>query len=73
MAESSLPRLLLIGLLVGAVSGVGAVFFFKGIELGSHILLNNILGYRHPTEGLGFEGRQEGISCHAVCLLKNLS
>ncbi len=54
MAESSLPRLLLIGLLVGAVSGVGAVFFFKGIELGSHILLNNILGYRYPTEGLGF-------------------
>ncbi len=25
------------------------------------------------TEKLGFEGRQEGISCHAVCILKNLS
>lgn len=25
------------------------------------------------TEGMGFEGRGEGISCHAVCLLKNLS
>ncbi len=24
------------------------------------------------TEGMGFEGRREGISCHAVCLLKNL-
>ncbi len=23
------------------------------------------------TEKLGFEGRKEGISCHAVCLLKN--
>lgn len=25
------------------------------------------------TEKMGFEGRAEGISCHAVCLLKNLS
>ncbi len=25
------------------------------------------------TEKLGFEGRCEGISCHAVCLVKNLS
>ncbi|MBE7048547.1 MAG: 2-C-methyl-D-erythritol 2,4-cyclodiphosphate synthase [Ruminococcaceae bacterium] len=25
------------------------------------------------TEKLGYEGRGEGISCHAVCLLKNLS
>lgn len=25
------------------------------------------------TEKMGFEGRCEGISCHAVCLLKNLS
>ncbi len=25
------------------------------------------------TERMGFEGRGEGISCHAVCLLKNLS
>lgn len=25
------------------------------------------------TEKMGFEGRKEGISCHAVCLLKNLS
>lgn len=24
------------------------------------------------TEKMGFEGRMEGISCHAVCLLKNL-
>lgn len=54
MADTSIPRLLLIGLLVGAVSGVGAVFFFKGIALGSHFLLHNILGYRYPTEGLSF-------------------
>ena len=54
MAETSIPRLLLIGLLVGAVSGVGAVFFFKGIALGSQFLLHNILGYRYPTEGLNF-------------------
>ena len=54
MADTSIPRLLLIGLLVGAVSGIGAVFFFKGIELGSHLLLNNILGYSYPTEGLSF-------------------
>jgi len=25
------------------------------------------------TEKLGFEGRREGISCHAVCIVKNLS
>ena len=54
MADTSIPRLLLIGLLVGAVSGVGAVFFFKGIALGSQFLLHNILGYRYPTEGLNF-------------------
>ncbi|HJJ69065.1 MAG TPA: chloride channel protein [Methanocorpusculum sp.] len=54
MADTSIPRLLLIGLLVGGVSGIGAVFFFKGIELGSHLLLNNILGYSYPTEGLSF-------------------
>ena len=54
MADTSIPRLLLIGLLVGAVSGIGAVFFFKGIALGSQFLLHNILGYRYPTEGLNF-------------------
>lgn len=54
MADTSTPRLLLIGLLVGAVSGIGAVFFFKGIEIGSHLLLKNILGYNYPTEGLRF-------------------
>ena len=52
MADTSIPRLLLIGLLVGTVSGVGAVFFFKGIEFGSQIFLHNILGYNYPTEGL---------------------
>ena len=54
MADTSLPRLILIGILVGAVSGIGAGFFFKGIELGSLLLLENILGYHYPTEGLTF-------------------
>ncbi len=32
--------------------------------------LNNISIKATTTEGLGFEGRCEGISCHAVCLMK---
>ena len=60
MADTSIPRLLIIGLLVGAVSGFGAVFFFKGIELGSHLLLENILGYTIPAEGMGFADATAG-------------
>lgn len=35
--------------------------------------VNDISVKATTTEKLGFEGRREGISCHAVCLVKNLS
>lgn len=35
--------------------------------------INDISIKATTTEKLGFEGRCEGISCHAVCLVKNFS
>ncbi len=35
--------------------------------------INNISVKATTTERLGFEGRCEGISCHAVCLVKKLT
>ena len=69
MADTSIPRLLIIGLLVGAVSGFGAVFFFKGIELGSHLLLENILGYTIPAEGMGFADASRWMPPETVWLI----
>ncbi|HJJ38630.1 MAG TPA: chloride channel protein [Methanocorpusculum sp.] len=53
MADEPLriKRLLIIGLLVGAVSGFGATLFFKGVELGSEFVLTHLLGYHFPVEG----------------------
>ncbi|HJJ30874.1 MAG TPA: chloride channel protein [Methanocorpusculum sp.] len=46
-----IKRLLIIGLLVGAVSGVGASLFFKGVKLCSEFVLTHLLGYHFPAEG----------------------
>lgn len=53
MADEPLriKRLLIIGLLTGAVSGAGAALFFKGVELGSEIILGKLFGYHFPVEG----------------------
>ena len=46
-----IKRLLIIGLLVGAVSGAGAALFFKGVEVCSGFVLTHLFGYHFPAEG----------------------
>lgn len=69
MKDTSIPRLIFIGLIVGAVSGLGAVFFFKGIEIGSTFLLKNILGYQYPTEGMSFDAAAAWVPPDVIWLI----
>ncbi len=47
----SWKRLIMIGVLVGAVSGIGAVIFFQGVGFFSRLILGNLFGYTFPVEG----------------------
>ncbi|HJJ36370.1 MAG TPA: chloride channel protein [Methanocorpusculum sp.] len=47
----SYKRILMMVLLVGVISGLGATLFFKGVELCSELILTGILGYEFPMEG----------------------
>ena len=57
--RDSLNRWLLMGLLIGLLSGVGAIIFFFCLETGTHWLLEGLGGYRPPGtlgEGDGSPG-----------------
>ncbi|MDO5846243.1 MAG: chloride channel protein [Methanocorpusculum sp.] len=56
MADEPLPlkRILQIGISVGIIAGLGALLFFKGVELGSQFILTHLLGYAFPAEGMAF-------------------
>lgn len=44
-------RILLIAIVVGVISGVGALLFFEGLEIGTHFFMETIVGFNLPEEG----------------------
>lgn len=51
----SVKKILLIGIIVGIISGFAALLFVSGIELLSDFVIGNILGYHMPAEGTAAE------------------
>jgi CIC family chloride channel protein len=62
--ESSreLAKWLLVGSAIGIVAGLGAVVFFKALELASHVFLGGVAGYSPP----GTVGEGAGASASAI-------
>ena len=44
-------RIILIAVIVGLISGLGALFFFEGLKLGSAFFMEGIVGFNLPKEG----------------------
>ncbi|SAI87208.1 hypothetical protein MBBA_0327 [Methanoculleus bourgensis] len=44
-------RIILIAIIVGLISGLGALFFFEGLKLGSALFMEGIVGFNLPKEG----------------------
>lgn len=44
-------RILLIAILIGVISGFGALLFFEGLEIGTHFFMETIVGFDLPEEG----------------------
>ncbi len=44
-------RILLIAIIVGLISGVGALFFFEALKLGTAFFMEGIVGFHLPKEG----------------------
>ncbi len=56
LSTDELVRAVWLGVLIGIVSGVGAIVFFKSIDVVTHLLLQDIAGYKPPSplgEGSG--------------------
>ncbi len=53
--SSSFRKIMLIGIVVGVISGIGALLFFWGLKFGTHFVMENIVGYHLPVEGQSFE------------------
>jgi len=53
MTGSATPsqRIFLIAIVVGVISGVGALFFFEGLKIGIHFFMETIVGFNLPEEG----------------------
>ncbi|TAJ44269.1 chloride channel protein [Methanofollis fontis] len=47
-------RVFLIAIVVGVISGVGALLFFEGLKIGTHFFMETIVGYSLPEEGQSF-------------------
>jgi CIC family chloride channel protein len=48
---SSFKKTILIGIVVGIISGIGALLFFWGLEYGTHFVMEGIFHYHLPLEG----------------------
>lgn len=48
----SFHRVLIIAVVVGIISGFGALLFFEGLKLGTRFFMGMLLGYSYPDEGL---------------------
>ncbi|WP_214019495.1 chloride channel protein [Methanoculleus sp.] len=44
-------RIILIAIIVGLISGLGALFFFEGLRLGTAFFMEGIVGFHLPKEG----------------------
>ncbi len=44
-------RIILIAIVVGIIAGLGALFFFEGLKLGSAFFMEGIVGFNLPKEG----------------------
>ena len=44
-------RIVLIAIVVGIIAGLGALFFFEGLKLGSAFFMEGIVGFNLPKEG----------------------
>ncbi len=52
--EETIPpyrRIILIAIIVGLISGIGALFFFEGLKLGTAFFMEGIVGFHLPKEG----------------------
>lgn len=49
--SSSFKKTILIGIVVGIISGIGALLFFWGLEYGTHFVMEFIFQYHLPLEG----------------------
>ena len=49
LSTDALVRAVWLGVLIGVVAGVGAILFFEAIELVTHLLLEEIAGYKPPS------------------------
>lgn len=53
--SSSFKKIMLIGIVVGIISGVGALLFFWGLKVGTYFVMENLIGYHMPIEGQSAE------------------
>ncbi|WP_243669559.1 hypothetical protein [Methanoculleus chikugoensis] len=44
-------RVILIAVIVGLIAGLGALFFFEGLKLGTAFFMEGIVGFQLPKEG----------------------
>jgi len=52
---SSFKKMMLLGIVVGIISGVGALLFFWGLEYGTRFVMDILIGYNYPVEGQSIE------------------
>lgn len=52
---SSFRKIMLIGIVVGIISGIGALLFFWGLKFGTLFVMENLFGYHLPLEGQSIE------------------
>ena len=53
-------RIILIAIVVGLISGLGALFFFEGLKLGTTFFMEGIVGFQLPKEGQTFRISRNG-------------
>ncbi|MBP2132679.1 CIC family chloride channel protein [Methanomicrobium sp. W14] len=56
---SSFKKTMIIGIVVGVISGIGAFLFFSGLKLGTHFVFENLMNYHYPIEGQSLESISE--------------
>lgn len=44
-------KIILIAVLIGVISGIGALFFFEGLKIGTAFFMGDVVGFHLPEEG----------------------
>ena len=68
-ASVSLRHILIICVLVGTISGLGATLFFAGVEFGSDLLLKQLAGFMYPWEGDSLAQASQWAPPHTIWLI----